>query len=145
VKQLSVKNSTIQFLAFVSERGGDTVDIAFQNGDLWATQKAMSALFGVQVPAISKHIKNIFEEGELDENTTVSKMEIVVNRGFRGEVNEQIDFYNLDMIISVGYRVNSVQAVDFRRWATSECGIGQVVWTNSCLPTTAICCKTRAR
>ena len=119
MKQLSIKNSTVQFLAFVSERGGDTVDIAFQNGDLWATQKAMSILFGVQVPAINKHIKNIFEEGELSENTTVSKMETVVNRGFRGEVNEMVDFYNLDMIISVGYRVNSVQAINFRRWATS--------------------------
>jgi hypothetical protein len=119
MKKLSIKNSTIQFLAFVSERGGDTVDIAFQNGDLWATQKTMAILFGVQVPAINKHIKNIFEEGELYENTTVSKMEIVVNRGFRGEVNEMVDFYNLDMIISVGYRVNSVQAINFRRWATS--------------------------
>jgi hypothetical protein len=119
MKQLSIKNSTIQFLAFVSEQGGDTIDIAFNNGDLWTTQKAMAALFGVQVPAINKHIKNIYEEGELDENTTVSKMEIVVNRGFRGEVNEAIDFYNLDMIISVGYRVNSTQAINFRRWATS--------------------------
>jgi hypothetical protein len=119
MSKLSIKNSTIQFLAFVSEQGGDTIDIAFQNGDLWATQKAMAALFGVQTPAINKHIKNIFEEGELSEKTTVSKMEIVVNRGFRGEVNELIDFYNLDMIISVGYRVNSMQAINFRRWATS--------------------------
>jgi hypothetical protein len=119
MRNLSIKNSTIQFLAFVSEQSSNTVDIAFQNGDLWATQKTMAMLFGVQVPAINKHIKNIFEEGELEENTTVSKMEIVVNRGFRGEVNEMIDFYNLDMIISVGYRVNSVQAIDFRRWATS--------------------------
>ena len=72
----------------------------------------------MQVPAINKHIKNIFEEGELDANTTISKMEIVVNRGFRGEVNEMIDFYNLDMIISVGYRVNSAKATHFRQWAT---------------------------
>ncbi len=75
-------------------------------------------MFRVGVPAISKHIKNIFEEGELLENTTVSKMETVVNRGFRGEVNEIIDFYNLDMIIAVGYRVNSKRATDFRIWAT---------------------------
>lgn len=64
-------------------------------------------LFDVQVPAISKHIKNIYEEGELLENTTISKMETVVNRGFRGEVIEPVDFYNLDMIISVCYRANS--------------------------------------
>ena len=62
------------------------------------------------VPAISKHLKNIFESGELDKNTTISKMETVVNRGFRGESKEKVEFYNLDAIISVGYRVNSVRA-----------------------------------
>ena len=85
MKKLSIKNSTIQFLAFMSERGGDAIDIAFQNGDLWATQKAMATLFGVQVPALNTHIKNIFGEGELNPNPTVSKMEIVVNRGFRSK------------------------------------------------------------
>jgi hypothetical protein len=78
----------------------------------------MAGLFGVQVPAISKHLKNIYEEGEVTESTTVSKMEIVVNRGFRGEVMELVDFYNLDAIISVGYRVNSARATQFRIWAT---------------------------
>jgi hypothetical protein len=76
-------------------------------------EKAMLTLFDVQVPAISKHLKNIFEEGELSENATVSKMEIVVNRGFRGEVVENVEFYNLDAIISVGYRVNSAKASQF--------------------------------
>jgi hypothetical protein len=90
------------------------VDVVVKDETIWLTQKAMATLFGVQVPAISKHIKNIFEEGELHENTTVSKMEIVVNRGFRGEVSEAIDFYNLDAIISVGYRVNSSKATAFR-------------------------------
>ena len=65
---------------------------------LWLTQKAMAELFGVKVPAISKHLKNIFEEGELEESATISKMETVVNRGFRGEVSEMVDFYNLDEI-----------------------------------------------
>ncbi|MFV0387397.1 MAG: RhuM family protein, partial [Pyrinomonadaceae bacterium] len=78
----------------------------------------MAELFGVQVPAISKHLKNIFDEGELSESTTISKMETVVNRGFRGEVTELVDFYNLDAIIAVGYRVNSKQATQFRIWAT---------------------------
>jgi len=74
----------------------------------------MAVIFDVQVPAISKHLKNIYEEGELLKNTTISKMEIVVNRGFRGEVCEEIDYYNLDAIISVGYRVNSHRATQFR-------------------------------
>ena len=78
----------------------------------------MAELFGVGVPAISKHIKNIFREGELQEFSTVSKMETIVNRGFRGEVKEEIDFYNLDMIIAVGYRVNSYNATQFRIWTT---------------------------
>ena len=78
----------------------------------------MSELFDVGVSAVSKHIKNIFEEGELPEDATISKMETVVNRGFRGEVNEILDFYNLDMIIAVGYRINSKRATNFRIWAT---------------------------
>lgn len=68
------------------------------------------------VPAISKHLKNIFEEGELSKDTTVSK--IVVNKGFRGEVPEEVDFYSLDAIIAVGYRVSSARATKFRIWAT---------------------------
>lgn len=78
----------------------------------------MAQLFGVGVPAVSKHLKNIFEEGELSPEMTISKMETVTNRGKRGEVNEFIDFYNLDVIIAVGYRVSSLKATRFRQWAT---------------------------
>ena len=78
----------------------------------------MAQLFGVGVPAVSKHLKNIFEEGELSPEMTISKMETVINRGKRGEVNEFIDFYNLDAIIAVGYRVSSLKATRFRQWAT---------------------------
>lgn len=78
----------------------------------------MAQLFGVGVPAISKHLKNIFTEGELNPDTTISKMETVVNRGIRGEVNELIDFYSLDAIIAVGYRVSSLKTTRFRQWAT---------------------------
>ena len=78
----------------------------------------MSELYGVGVPAINKHLSHIFEEGELDKETTVSKMEIVVNRGYRGNVSEEVTFYNLDAIIAVGYRVNSLRATRFRQWAT---------------------------
>ncbi|WP_317046248.1 virulence RhuM family protein [Aquirufa nivalisilvae] len=78
----------------------------------------MAELFGVKVPAISKHLTNIYAEGELTSSTTISKMETVVNRGFRGVVSEKLDFYSLDAIIAVGYRVNSFQATQFRIWAT---------------------------
>jgi len=94
------------------------VEVRLEKETIWLTQKAIAELFGVHTPAINKHIKNIYEEGELAENTTISKMETVVNRGFRGEVLEMIDFYNLDMIIAVGYRVNSARATQFRIWAT---------------------------
>ncbi len=94
------------------------VQVVIKDETLWCTQKAMAQLFGVGVPAISKHLKNIFAEGELDPDTTISKMETVVNRGIRGEVKEFIDFYSLDAIIAVGYRVSSLKATRFRQWAT---------------------------
>ncbi len=94
------------------------VQVVIKDETLWCTQKAMAQLFGVGVPAISKHLKNIFTEGELNPDTTISKMETVVNRGIRGEVNELIDFYSLDAIIAVGYRVSSLKATRFRQWAT---------------------------
>ena len=94
------------------------VQVVIKGETLWYTQKAMAQLFGVGVPAISKHLKNIFTEGELNPDTTISKMETVVNRGIRGEVQELIDFYSLDAIIAVGYRVSSLKATRFRQWAT---------------------------
>ena len=94
------------------------VQVVIKDETLWCTQKAMAQLFGVGVPAISKHLKNIFTERELNPDTTISKMETVVNRGIRGEVQEFIDFYSLDAIIAVGYRVSSLKATRFRQWAT---------------------------
>lgn len=111
-------NKELQFLLYTTPQEDVKIGVVVRDETLWLTQKAMAELFGVGVPAISKHIKNIFEEGELFANTTISKMETVVNRGFRGEVEEILDFYNLDMIIAVGYRVNSKRATQFRIWAT---------------------------
>ena len=108
----------LQFLIYSTPQENVKIDVVVKDETIWLTQKAMSALFDVQIPAINKHIKNIYTEGELEENTTISKMETVVNRGFRGVVNETIDFFNLDMIIAVGYRVNSSRATQFRIWAT---------------------------
>ncbi|MPL93370.1 hypothetical protein SDC9_39496 [bioreactor metagenome] len=108
----------LNFLLYTTAEENVKIGVVVKDETLWLTQKAMAELFDVKVPAISKHIKNIYQEGELSENTTISKMETVVNRGFRGEIIEEIDYYNLDMIIAVGYRVNSKRATDFRIWAT---------------------------
>lgn len=108
----------ISFLLYNLPDKEGQVQAVVRDETIWLTQKAMSDLFGVQVPAISKHLKNIYEEGELLRDATVSKMETVVNRGFRGEVSQSVEFYNLDAIISVGYRVNSAKATRFRQWAT---------------------------
>lgn len=90
------------------------VSVHFNQGTFGLTQKAMALLFGVNVPAISKHLKNIFETGELDETSVVSKMEITADDG----KNYQTQFYRLEAVLAVGYRVNSIQATDFRKWAT---------------------------
>ena len=111
-------SNELQFLLYNMPDADGKVQVVIKDETLWCTQKAMAQLFGVGVPAISKHLKNIFAEGELNPDTTISKMETVVNRGIRGEVPELIDFYSLDAIIAVGYRVSSLKATRFRQWAT---------------------------
>ena len=111
-------NREVQFLLYNMPEDSGKVQVVIKDETIWCTQKAMAQLFGVGVPAVSKHLKNIFEEGELSPEMTISKMETVINRGKRGEVNEFIDFYNLDAIIAVGYRVSSLKATRFRQWAT---------------------------
>ena len=106
-----------EFLIYAAPDGAVKVRVLFKEETAWLTQKALAELFGVKVPAINKHLKNIFESGELDRSVTVSKMEIVQSEGAR-EVAREVEFYNLDAIIAVGYRVNSYQATQFRIWAT---------------------------
>ncbi|MBO4601639.1 MAG: virulence RhuM family protein [Salinivirgaceae bacterium] len=108
----------IQFILYQLPDDEGKVQVVIKNETIWATQKAMAQLFGVGIPAISKHLKNIFDSGELDKDATISKMESVVNRGFRGEIPEKVEFYSLDAIIAVGYRVSSARATKFRIWAT---------------------------
>ena len=104
-------------LLYVGEEGEVSIDVIIdqEKETMWATQKTMANLFNVNVPAISKHLKNIFEEGELQKNSVISKMETTASDGKKYSTN----FYNLDAIISVGYRVNSKNATRFRIWATS--------------------------
>ena len=106
-----------QFLLYTAPDGAVKVQVFYKDESVWLTQKALAELFGVKVPAVNKHLKNIFESGELVREATVSKMEIVRAEGER-EVARDVEFYNLDAIIAVGYRVNSYQATRFRIWAT---------------------------
>ncbi|MCF8407900.1 MAG: virulence RhuM family protein [Crocinitomicaceae bacterium] len=94
-----------------------TINVTYHNENFWLTQKAMAQLFGVEVPAISKHLSNIYEDFELIKDSTISILEIVQIEGNRS-VKRKMEFYNLDAIIAVGYRVNSKQATQFRIWAT---------------------------
>lgn len=116
-KKKEIRNSTAEFLTFVAEGKEQGVQVLYKDETVWATQKAMATLFDVGVPAINKHLNNIFEEGELKKEATISKMEIVQTEGNR-TVNRATTFYNLDAIISVGYRVNSIRATQFRQWCT---------------------------
>jgi len=113
----SLVPASSDFIFYTTDDGVVKVGVIVQNETVWLTQKAMAELFDVQVPAISKHLNNIFESGELSPKATVSKMETVQIEGDR-EVKRRMEFYSLDAIISVGYRVNSRQATQFRIWAT---------------------------
>ncbi len=116
-KKREIRNSTAEFLTFVAEGRENGIQVLYKDETIWATQKAMAALFDVGTPAINKHLTNIFAEGELKKEATVSKMEIVQTEGNR-EVKRMMELYNLDAIISVGYRVNSIRATQFRQWCT---------------------------
>lgn len=107
----------IQFILYQLPDEEGKVQVVIKDETIWAAQKAMAQLFDVNIPAISKHLKNIFDEGELSPDATVSKMEIVQMEGER-EVKRETSFYSLDAIIAVGYRVSSVRATRFRQWAT---------------------------
>ena len=107
----------IQFLLYNTPNENIKVNVIVKDETLWLTQKAMAELFDVNTQAITKHLKNIFEEGELEKAATCSKMEQVQQEGGR-LVKRNVEFYNLDAIISVGYRVNSQKATQFRIWAT---------------------------
>lgn len=111
---IELSNNKSNFLFYTSPEGKIKIQVFVKDETVWMTQKAISELFDVQIPAISKHLKNIFESEELDQNSVVSKMETTADDG----KNYQTKFYNLDAIISIGYRVNSIKATRFRKWAT---------------------------
>ncbi len=117
-KQLQIRNSTAEFLIFQAEDKAQGVQVFYQDETIWASQKAIAALFDCSTDNVSLHLKNIFESGELQTEATTEKFSVVQKEGNR-EVTRSVLFYNLDAIIAVGYRVNSIRATQFRQWCTA--------------------------
>ncbi len=113
-KELQIRNSTVDFLVFTRDAGEDGIEVRVQNGDVWLTQKAISQLFAVDRSVVTKHLSNIFKEGELDENSVCAKFAQTADDG----KTYNYKFYSLAVIIAVGYRINSERSTQFRTWAT---------------------------
>ena len=116
-KDLIIRSSSAEFLIFERQTHNKGIQVRFEDGDLWLTQKAIGELFNVDRTVVTKHIKNIYSELELNENSTSANYALVQKEGNR-EITRNVLYYNLDMVISVGYRTNSDRAIQFRRWAT---------------------------
>ncbi len=114
VKNSQIRNSTVDFLIFTKDSGENSIEVRVQDGDVWLTQKAVAELFEVDRSVVTKHLKNIFENKELDENSVCAKFAQTADDG----KTYQYKFYSLSAIIAVGYRTNSERATSFRRWAT---------------------------
>lgn len=115
--KLTIRNSTAEFLIFTQQSGESGIEVRYEDGTIWLTQKLMAELFDVTTANVNIHLKNIYEEKELVQNLTIKEFLIVKKEGER-QVSRSVDHYNLDAIISVGYRVNSKRATQFRQWAT---------------------------
>ena len=113
-KKLQIRNSTAEFLVFTAQSGQQSIEVRYEDETIWLTQKLLATLFDVDVRTVSEHLKNIFQSGELQEDSVIRKFR---NTAVDGK-SYLMQFYNLDAIISVGYRVNSVRATQFRQWAT---------------------------
>ena len=113
-KNLQIRNSTVDFLVFTRDAKEEGIEVRVQDGDVWLTQMAVSKLFDVDRSVVTKHLQNIFTEGELSEESTCANFAQVADNG----KTYQYKFYNLSAIIAVGYRINSQRATQFRQWAT---------------------------
>lgn len=118
-KNIIQNESFTEFLLYTTPNGKVKVEIFLKDENIWLTQAKISDLFGVERSVVTKHLRNIFNESELDKNSTCAKIAQVQKEGNR-QVKRDVEFYNLDAIISVGYRVNSAQATHFRIWATER-------------------------
>ena len=113
-KKLQIRNSTAEFLVFTSQAGEKGIEVRVEDETVWLTQKLIAVLFGVTVPTVNEHLKNLFSDGEIEEDSVVRKF-----RTTAADAKQYLTaFYNLDAIIAVGFRVNSARAIQFRQWAT---------------------------
>lgn len=116
-KDLIIRSTSAEFLIFENQKKGNGIEVRFEEGDLWLTQKSLANLYDVDRTVITKHLKNIYSDFEIDENSTSAIFALVQKEGNRN-IERNVKYYNLDAVISVGYRVNSDKAIQFRRWAT---------------------------
>ena len=118
--EITIRSSAAEYLTFVAASGDseDSIEMRYQDENIWLTQKMMSTLYDVGLPTINEHIKKIFDDSELQEESTIRKYRIVQNEGDR-QVNRSVSHYNLQMIIAVGFKVNNERAVQFRKWANA--------------------------
>ena len=117
-KDLIIRSSSAEFIIFERQTHDKGIQVRFEDGDLWLTQKSIGKLFNTTRNNITMHINEIYNSYELNEYSTSKKFLLVQNEGNR-QVKRNIQYYNLDMVISIGYRVNSDRAIQFRRWATN--------------------------
>lgn len=117
-KDLYIRSSSAEFLIFEQQKKEKGIEVRFEDGDLWLTQKALGELYNCTVDNIGLHLKNIYNDLELVKDSTTEEFSVVQKEGNR-EVKRNVKYYNLDAVISVGYRVNTDRAIQFRRWATN--------------------------
>ena len=117
---LSIRSSAAEYLTYIASTGNtdESIEIRYEDENIWLTQKMMAVLYDVEVHTINYHIKKILEDNELNENSTIRKFRIVQNEGER-QITRNTNHYNLQMIIAVGFKVNNERAVQFRKWANT--------------------------
>lgn len=116
--EITIRSSAAEYLTYVAAAGDnpESIEVRYENENIWLTQKMLAAVYGVSVSAVNQHIKKIYEDNELEENSTIKNFLIVQKEGKR-EISRDITHYNLQMIIAVGFKVNNERAVQFRKWA----------------------------
>ncbi len=118
--EITIRSSAAEYLTYVAATGSNSksIEMRYEDENIWLTQKMMATLYDVGLPTINEHIKKIYEDNELQEDSTIRKFRIVQNEGDR-QVSRKINHYNLQMIIAVGFKVNNERAVQFRKWANA--------------------------
>ena len=117
-EEISIRSSAAEYLTYIAAVGDnpEAIEVRYEDENIWLTQKMLATLYGVELNTINYHIKKIYEDNELDENSTIRKFRIVQKEGNR-EVSRNVVHYNLQMIISIGFKVDNERAVQFRKWA----------------------------